>query len=86
LASSKDAPKSRSFGPPHFAFLKISRSALKLLTDFFLTQQIPILPPANVGIQGDNPTCFVGNAEAVEALVCKTSLSGFESRRYLHFL
>src|SRR5713226_5503481 len=23
-------------------------------------------------------------AEAVEALVCKTSLSGFESRRYLH--
>ena len=22
----------------------------------------------------------------VEALVCKTSLSGFESRRYLHFL
>jgi hypothetical protein len=27
-----------------------------------------------------------GDAEAVEALVCKTSLSGFESRRYLHFL
>ena len=24
-------------------------------------------------------------AEAVEALVCKTSLSGFESHRYLHF-
>ena len=25
-------------------------------------------------------------AEAVEALVCKTSLSGFESHRHLHFL
>ena len=25
-------------------------------------------------------------AEAVEALVCKTSLSGFDSHRYLHFL
>jgi hypothetical protein len=28
---------------------------------------------------------FGGDAEAVEALVCKTGLSGFESRRYLHF-
>jgi hypothetical protein len=27
---------------------------------------------------------FGGDAEVVEALVCKTSLSGFESRRYLH--
>jgi hypothetical protein len=26
---------------------------------------------------------FGGDAEAVEALVCKTSLSGFESHRYL---
>ena len=26
---------------------------------------------------------FGGDAEAVEALVCKTGLSGFESRRYL---
>ena len=25
-----------------------------------------------------------GDAEAVEALVCKTGLSGFESHRYLH--
>jgi hypothetical protein len=31
-------------------------------------------------------TGFGGDAEAVEALVCKTSLSGFESHRYLHFL
>ena len=30
-------------------------------------------------------TEFGGDAEAVEALVCKTGLSGFESRRYLHF-
>ena len=30
-------------------------------------------------------TGFGGDAEAVEALVCKTGLSGFESRRYLHF-
>ena len=30
---------------------------------------------------------FTGSdAEAVEALVCKTSLSGFESRRHLHIL
>src|SRR5712692_10171263 len=28
---------------------------------------------------------FGSDAEAVEALVCKTSLNGFESRRYLHF-
>ena len=27
---------------------------------------------------------FGGDAEVVEALVCKTGLSGFESRRYLH--
>ena len=26
-----------------------------------------------------------GDAEVVEALVCKTGLSGFESRRYLQF-
>jgi hypothetical protein len=32
----------------------------------------------------DNPKGMGGDAEAVEALVCKTSLSGFESRRYLH--
>jgi hypothetical protein len=31
-------------------------------------------------------TGFGGDAEAVEALVCKTGLSGFESRRYLHSL
>jgi hypothetical protein len=31
-------------------------------------------------------TGFGGDAEAVEALVCKTGLSGFESHRYLHFL
>jgi hypothetical protein len=29
---------------------------------------------------------FGSDAEEVEALVCKTSLSGFESRRYLHSL
>ena len=29
-------------------------------------------------------TGFGGDAEAVEALVCKTGLSGFESHRYLH--
>jgi hypothetical protein len=28
-------------------------------------------------------TGFGGDAEAVEALVCKTGLSGFESHRYL---
>jgi hypothetical protein len=28
---------------------------------------------------------FGGDAEVVEALVCKTSLSGFESHRYLQF-
>jgi hypothetical protein len=27
---------------------------------------------------------FGGDAEVVEALVCKTNLSGFESRHYLH--
>jgi hypothetical protein len=30
-------------------------------------------------------TGFGGDAEAVEALVCKTGLSGFESHRYLHY-
>ena len=30
-------------------------------------------------------TGFGGDAEVVEAPVCKTGLSGFESRRYLHF-
>lgn len=29
------------------------------------------------------PECHVRDAEVVEALVCKTSLSGFESRRAL---
>jgi hypothetical protein len=29
---------------------------------------------------------FGSDAEEAEALVCKTSLSGFESRRYLHAL
>jgi hypothetical protein len=29
---------------------------------------------------------FGGDAEEAEALVCKTSLSGFESHRYLQFL
>jgi hypothetical protein len=32
------------------------------------------------------PGVFGGDAEVVEALVCKTSLSGFESRRYLQLL
>jgi hypothetical protein len=29
---------------------------------------------------------FGSDAEEVEALVCKTSLNGFESRRYLHIV
>jgi hypothetical protein len=33
----------------------------------------------------ERPKELGGDAEVVEALVCKTSLSGFESRRYLQF-
>jgi hypothetical protein len=36
------------------------------------------------GDDGSSANKFGGDAEEAEALVCKTSLSGFESRRHLH--
>jgi hypothetical protein len=41
------------------------------------------LPENSFGYNLGTGFQFGGDAEAVEALVCKTSLSGFESRRYL---